>query len=375
MKKGYIRLLIFEFFVLSILLLNSFICNILPGYKMILFLLLIIILFWKLFGIEKDRHRYVKDIILDTTIFLFTFFILYYLLGLLVGFTKPDNYYNLNSIKEYVIPAILFVLFREYLRYNITCKASGSKICIISSIILFIFLDITQTIQVTNFNSGYEILTFLSFTVLPSISSNIVLTYITYKVGYKPTILYSEVIRLYRYLLPIIPNPSPYIYSIIMLILPIVLGFRVYYFYKKERDEEISREYNKKRFRGLFILLIPIIVMVYFVSGYFRFHAVAVGSGSMSPNIYKGDVVIIDTKKIDFDNLKEGQVIAFRKNGILIVHRLVKKYEIDGEYVLYTKGDANEEIDNFTTSESEVYGVVNYSIPYIGLPTVWFNKN
>ena len=374
MKKGYIRLLIFEFLVLVVLLLNSFVVNILPGYKMILFLLLITILFWKLFGIEKDRHRYVKDILLDTIIFLFTFFILYYLLGLLVGFTKPDNYYNLNSIKDYIIPAVLFVLFREFLRYNISNKSIGSKTCITATIILFIFLDITNAIRITNFNSSYELLTFLSYTVLPSISSNIVLTYITIKVGYKPTILYSEVIRLYRYLLPIIPNPSPYIYSIIMLVLPTILGFRIHSFYKKEKDEEIARNYNKKRFKGLFLLIIPIIILVYFVSGYFRFHAVAVGSGSMTPNIYKGDIVIID-KKFNFDDLKEGQVIAFRKNGILIVHRLVKKYKIDGEYIMYTKGDANEDVDNFFTTEKEVYGIVNYSIPYIGLPTVWFNKN
>ena len=374
MKKGYMRLLIFEFLILVVLLLNSFVVNILPGYKMILFLLLITILFWKLFGIEKDRHRYVKDILLDTVIFLFTFFILYYLLGLLVGFTKPDNYYNFNSIKVYIIPAVLFVLFREFLRYNISCKASGSKICIVSTIILFIMLDITQTIRITNFNSNYEILTFLSYTILPSISSNIVLTYITLKVGYKPTMLYSEIMRLYRYLIPILPNPNPYIYSIIMLVLPTIFGFKIYSFYKKEKDEEISRKYNKKRFGVLLVMIIPIIIMVYFVSGYFRFHAVAIGSGSMTPNIYKGDIVIID-KKFNFDDLKEGQVIAFRKNGILIVHRLVKKYKIDDEYIMYTKGDANEEIDNFFTTEKEVYGIVNYSIPYIGLPTVWFNKN
>lgn len=374
MKKGYIRLLIFEFLIFVVLLLNSFIVNILPGYKMILFLLLITLLFWKLFGIEKDRHRYVKDVLLDTIIFLFTFFILYYLLGLLVGFTRTDNYYNFNSMKDYVIPAILYILFREFLRYNISSKAQGSKICITTTIMLFILLDITQTLQITKFTTNYELLTFLSFTLLPSISSNIVLTYITLKVGYKPTMLYSEIIRLYRYLLPIIPNPNPYIYSIIMLVLPTLLGFRIYSFYKKEKDEELTREYNKKRFKGLFILLIPIIILVYFVSGYFRFHMIAVGSGSMTPSIYKGDVVIIDKKKIDFDNLKEGQVIAFRKNGLLIIHRLVKKYKIDDEYILYTKGDANEEIDNFVTKENEVYGVVNYSIPYIGLPTIWFNK-
>ena len=72
MKKGYKRLIAFETITCLIFILNSFVSNILSRYTFILFLLVILIAFKKLFGLEKDKHRYVKDIILDTVIFLKT---------------------------------------------------------------------------------------------------------------------------------------------------------------------------------------------------------------------------------------------------------------------------------------------------------------
>lgn len=375
MKKGYIRLIILEIFIMFILLLNSFVINMLSGYKMPIFVFFISIFFFFRFGFEKDKHRYIKDILLETIIFLLSFLILYYLLGLIVGFTKPDNYYSIKGMFDFIIPTILTVVLKEFLRYNITCKAQNSRLSIIFTILTFIFLDISQPIYTTRFATNYDYLTFISFTLFPSISTNIALTYMTYKVGYKPAMLYSLVMRLYRYLLPIIPNPSPYIYSIVMLITPCILILVIYKFYKNSNDKELRREYNKKRISGVVLITIPLLFIIYLISGQFRFHAVAIASGSMNPRIHKGDIVIIDKKEIDFDKLKEGQVLAVRKNNILIIHRLVKKVKIDDEYILYTKGDANDEIDNFTTKKNDVYGIVNYAIPYIGLPTVWFNES
>ena len=375
MKKGYIRLIIFEILIMFILFLNGFAINMLSGYKMPIFIFSILIFFFFRFGFEKDKHRYIKDIILETIIFLLSFLVLYYLFGLIIGFTKPDNYYSLKGMINFIIPTILVIILKEFLRYNITCKAQNNIIAIIFTVITFILFDISQPIYTTRFSTNYDYLTFISFTLLPSISSNIALTYITYKVGYKPTMLYSLVIKLYRYLLPIIPNPSPYIYSIIMLLIPVILMILIYKFFNNSNDNEITRKHNKKRIKGLILTFIPILIMIYFISGQFRFHIVAIASGSMMPKIHKGDIVIIDRKKINFEKLNEGQVLAVRKGNILVIHRLVKKIKIDNEYILYTKGDANEEIDNFTTKQNDVYGIVNYVIPYIGLPTVWFNES
>lgn len=374
MKKGYKRLLLFELFIFIILIVNSFFFDLLSKYKLVIFFIVIIPLLWRICGIEKDRHRFTKDILLETIIFLFAFFIIFYLLGLVIGFTRLGNYYTGTGFINYLLPTFIIVILKEFFRYNVICKSEGSKITTIISIILFIFIDVTQSIRISSFATGFDIFNFIAITLLPAISTNIALSYIVSKVGYKPTILYSEVIRLYRYLLPLIPNPSPYIYSIIMLVLPIILAFRINKFYDKMKDSELNSRNNKRKLKGLIILLIPVIFLIYLVSGYFRFHAIVIASGSMSPVIYKGDIVVIDKENINYDELKEGTVIAFYHDNKIIVHRLVKKFKYDNnEYLLYTKGDNNEFVDDFIYPK-DVYGIVKFKIPYIGLPTVWLHN-
>ena len=133
------------------------------------------------------------------------------------------------------------------------------------------------------------------------------------------------------------------------------------------------RDYHRKRFFPLLIPLFIVIILVYFSSGYFRYWAIAVATGSMRPVINKGDVVII--KKIDnYDTLKKGDVIAFHYNNVMIVHRIINIVEDRNDMYFYTKGDANEEDDNFAIKKNMIVGVVNNRIPFVGMPTVWLNE-
>ena len=43
-------------------------------------------------------------------------------------------------------------------------------------------------------------------------------------------------------------------------------------------------------------------------------------------------------------------------------------------HIYYTKGDANNNVDGIVIEEDMTIGVVKVKIPYIGWPTVWFNK-
>jgi len=179
MKRGYRRLLIFEIILFMILFLNSFVHNILVDYKLILFLIVVLIIFYFRFGLEKDKHRYIKDIIIEVLIFLLSFFILYYLLGLIIGFYRADNYYNLYGIKTFILPVILSIILKEFLRYNILRKAEDNNILIVVSFLLFVFLDISNVIYFSNFNTSYDIFTFVALNLLPIISTNIVCTYLS----------------------------------------------------------------------------------------------------------------------------------------------------------------------------------------------------
>ena len=128
MKKGYKRLLFFIVLLILVLLVNSFLINIFSPYKMILFLLFLLLIFHLFFVIEKDNHRYLNDVIFEVFIYSISFFLLFYILGFIVGYVKTQNYYTLYGFTQFIIPTILYCILREFFRYNMLCKADGSKI-------------------------------------------------------------------------------------------------------------------------------------------------------------------------------------------------------------------------------------------------------
>jgi len=374
MKKGYKRLLIFETFLLILIIINSFVWNILKDYNMVIFLGISIFIFKIFFGLEKDRHRYVKDIIFEIITILLISLVVYYLFGLLIGFYRVENYYSLYGIKNFILPIILFVLLKEYLRYQLLTKSEGNKLLIISTVVLFIFVDISNSIFYGNFSSLYNIFIFSALNIIPAISRNIVCTYISNKLGYKPNVIWLLAINLYVYLLPILPNPNEYLLSIIKFIFPFVIANKVYLFFLKEKDKEIERDYMKTNKVPILLSIVGMIIIVYFTSGYFSYVVLAIASNSMNPNIYKGDVVIVKKVNDNYDKLKKDDIIAYEYGDVIVVHRIEKIIEKDDKYYFYTKGDANKNIDNYAVHEDMIVGIVNYKIPYLGLPTIWLNN-
>lgn len=374
MKRGYKKLLVFELIIFIILILNSFVWNILSSYKISIFLLAILLIFKGVFGFEKDKHRYTKDLIMEVVIFIIAFFILYYLFGVVISFYKNGNYLTFEGLNKFILPAILYVLLREFLRFMMMSKAEGSKLLFFTTIALFVLLDITSVLYFRDFRSNYGVFLFVALSLLPAISSNVVLCYFTTRTGYKPLMLYSFVMSLYPYIMPILPNPNEYLSSVINFILPIALGYRFYKFFQRDHKREITSEYRKRSFKPLIISTIAIIIMVYFTSGYFHYWAIAVASGSMAPKIKKGDIAIVEKIDNHYETLKKGQVIAFKYDGVIVVHRLVNIIKDQNEYYFYTKGDANNQPDNFVVKEDMVIGKVDHKISYLGIPTVWLNE-
>ena len=374
MKYGSKKLFIFELLIIVLLLLNNFVSSVLRGYIEVLFIIGLLVAFYFLYGFTKDRHHLWKNVSLDIIIFLLIFFMLYYLLGIIISFTKINNYYTLASITNIIIPLVLAIILKEILRYMMIAKSFDYKPLLITTCILFINLDLIGKYELATFSTKYDIFIFIAVIFLPIVSKNILCTYLSYKVGYKPAILYLLVTGLYGYLIPIIPNPNQYIYSVVWFTIPFILLYRMYkYFHKEKHDLKIEREYHKKKFSSLIMPIILLVILVYFVSGYFHYHAIVIASGSMETTISKGDVVVIE-KTNEPDKIKLNEVIAYRYNKIIVVHRLVKKINANGETIFYTKGDANESIDNYKITKDMIIGTVNVKIPYIGYPTVWLNE-
>lgn len=91
--------------------------------------------------------------------------------------------------------------------------------------------------------------------------------------------------------------------------------------------------------------------------------AYIVQSGSMEPALSIGSVVI--TKAAE--SYKKGEIITFSTGGReLTTHRVVSVETEDGQTVFRTKGDANEEADSWSVTESQIVGRQILSIPKLG---------
>lgn len=373
MKRGYKKLLLFEFFVLILVLLNSFLFKFLSQFTIILFFIGLLFLFKFIFGFEKDKHRYTKNVIIEIFIILLMFFIIFYLFGLIVGFVKNNSYLNFYGLSNIMIPIFITIILKEILRYEILMKASDNKLLIILSCILFIIFDLFNSFSLNDFSSKYNIFLFISLNLIPAISNNVVCTYLSIKSGYKPLIFYQIIIQLYSYILPIIPDVSEYILSLIGLLLPIIIGRKIYNDFRVENDEYIGRNYKKKDYLILGFSSFIVIFLVYFCSGYFKYHVIAIASGSMHPYLNKGDLVVIE--KINKDTkLKKGMIIAYKYNGVTIIHRINRVVKINNEDIFYTKGDSNNEEDKYKVKKSMISGIVKGNIDYVGWPIVWLNE-
>ncbi|WP_433829638.1 signal peptidase I [Actinoplanes sp. CA-015351] len=93
-------------------------------------------------------------------------------------------------------------------------------------------------------------------------------------------------------------------------------------------------------------------------------------SGSMSPAVEAGDVVV--TSPLPEDDVAVGYVIRFHdpnRPGRSILHRITQITE-NGRFV--TKGDANRTADSIPIPAGSVTGMGRLRVPYVGLPMLWW---
>jgi len=131
----------------------------------------------------------------------------------------------------------------------------------------------------------------------------------------------------------------------------------------------------KPKHRKIIIDVLTVAVVVLSVMGiYFGLQItlatttpwVAVASGSMSPALEAGDLVIV--QGVSPTKIQVGDIIVFNppQDG-LTVHRVTRIQTLsNGTIQFKTKGDANPDEDLYWISEQNVHGRVLYRIPYVG---------
>lgn len=328
----------------------------------------------KLLGFRKDKPTVLSKNVLRVVIFylVLVFFIMYGL-GILVGFLKNAYSRSLINIFDNIFAPIVVIVFMELVRYIVVWANKDKKLVIVLFTMLMIIFEIFTSIRTINWADLSSVFNISATVILPIIFKNILLTYLTSHVGYKIPIIYRIVMDIYIFIVPIVPNLGDYVNSMILISLPILIYISSF----SMIDDRITRPepiFNKKRFTMLDIpVTIILVVLIALISGFFPLYMIGIGSDSMSPTIHKGDAVVLQ-KVGEKETLKKGDIIAYSRGKLIIVHRITEVKKEKGKTVYITKGDANNGNDPREVYQNQVKGKVKFKIPVIAWPTVWLTE-
>lgn len=114
------------------------------------------------------------------------------------------------------------------------------------------------------------------------------------------------------------------------------------------------------------IALVIATVLSVYIFQFIGINTFIVRSGSMEPTFLTGSLCFVDTKS-DYDEVKVGDVIAFKLQDSLVTHRVI---EILPEGMV-TKGDNNDISDGLTTTKDNFVGENILALPYLGYGLSW----
>ncbi len=374
----YITQLILELVLASLLFFNVFVSKSLDTTLCLISLSVFLILTVLLKQFKKPVLRNKIDgllVVLGTTIILMGAF---YMLGFKTGFS---NSYS-SIFKNYISPiawikVFLIVGLSELIRYvvvNIECRKkffNFSYQALMVIILFFVEMNIaTKSYNFSSFNQLYE---FFALIFVQSISKNLLLNYVTKRYGIKPCLCYRLIMDLYIYILPIVPKINVFIEGVILLVFPYVV-YSLLKSLENHNKLEPIRKTKKHNKISTIIFSVVFAVLVALVSREFEYAMIAIGSGSMTGTVNKGDAIVYKKYHQDTDTLKEGDIIVYVKENVTIVHRIYRIYNLDGETVYQTKGDYNENADNWVVKKGDITGMVKFRVLLIAWPSVYLNE-
>ncbi len=323
--------------------------------------------------IPNLKHK--KEVLFCVVVTTLVYFSLYYCLGYVKGFAHNPYNTTIKGILLNLWTYIPIVLVKEYVRYYMVNNVGTRKVLFKALLISLLFTIIELNVYKFNsyFANSLTTFEFIIQTLVPSLITNLYLTYISYYASYTATLIYTAIPQLLMYLLPILPDLDWATTSIINSIIPFFSYIYINYLINK-LEKTLDRRKNKTvGIRGWFAMIAFVILMMCFGLGMFSIEPLVIASNSMLPKIRKGDIVIIQDK--DVNKIKKGEIIRYKMDNYYVVHRvvLIRKGK-DGKKEFITKGDNNDNVDLFAVKETQVAGVVKFDIPYLGYPTLIVSK-
>ncbi|SHI72555.1 signal peptidase, endoplasmic reticulum-type [Geosporobacter subterraneus DSM 17957] len=293
--------------------------------------------------------------------------------GLIDGLGKSPYSRTFVGMVLNIYTAGAALIGREWIRSHLVNNLTKED-----NYLVFILLALLLSCTSISFNryaalNDYKgIVQFLAQYFIPEFCHSLFATYLAFLGGPLTSIIYLGIIQGFHWLSPILPNLKWITAALIGTLCPVFFLMSMQNIYMEAAKEIRIRKEDQESALSWVITSVVSIGIIWFAVGVFPIYPSVIATGSMEPMIKPGDVILVK-KILDMDGinqLKAGDVIQFRRDSILISHRIVEVKK-DEEGIRYrTKGDNNSGEDTELVKPEDVKGTIIYVIPKVGWPTL-----
>mgnify|MGYP004531771457 FL=1 len=327
--------------------------------------------------IENDHTRFKgkKEKIKTTLIIVIIYYILYFLSGLIFGYSWSPYSRKFFVMIKNIFYVVGLVLLQDYVRTKVM-NNQRKKINYILFTLVFVVLRLDYTEGFAVFSSGEKIFEYVSSVIIPEIAKGCVCSYLAITGGTLLVYAYSIPSALFKVVLPIYPDLNWFLTSIFDILISLIL----FIYNNYEHTIKTSRLTRKEKKKINPIKSIPSIILlllvVMFIGGLLPAKPIAIMSYSMVPTFSRGAVVIsVKVNQKDLEKLKIGDILHYKSKNGDVIHRIIDiKKDNEGNFIFQTQGDNNGAPDSNWVNPEQVIGKIKIYIPYIGYPSVWFSE-
>jgi signal peptidase len=376
MQKSKVRNTILILSVLAIFAMDNYLPSYITGkftyiyiYKPLMWISVILIIFYFPRIKTSGKIRF-QELLKWMTVLFSTINILAMILGgIIQGFGRSPYDHSFIGIVANFIFIFVPIAGREMLRSYIVNNGKRKNVNATLYLITILMTLTNLSIDIVNgLKTKLDIIKYIGEVFLPELSLNILSTYLVYIGGAMLPIIYIGIKEGITLLSPILPNLSWITNTLIGTFCPFFSMMFLQYIYNKEAKIIKSSDTEDENPFGWILTSIISVSIVWFCVGVFPIRPFVIATGSMEPVIYAGDMVLV--KRIDIDELKEGDIIQYEKENIYIFHRIIDIVEEENEITYKTMGDNNSIPDPEPVKIGSVKGKVVYTIPKAGWPTL-----
>lgn len=310
-----------------------------------------------------------KEVLFLSAIIGVIYVVIVQMLEIFFGSYKNPYFVTPKSFLTILLPIATIIVASELLRNTLLAQKNAfASFFAFLSCVLADVLAFSNLAGIKNFNLFMDM---VGMTLFPAISANIYYHYASRRFGTLPNVVFRCITTLYLYFMKTVSAIPNALFACIKIFLPIVMLALVAALFEKKKKNALQKS-SKLSAVGLTAAVLVILSVSMLISCQFRFGAIVIATESMTGEINKGDMIIYE--RYDDQTIKEGQVIVFLQNKNRIIHRVVKIEHVGNETRYYTKGDANNDIDAGYRTDTDIVGLTNVKVAYIGFPTLWLRE-